>query len=140
VNISDAGRTHDELRRVLGIGIQNSLRQLTTVGKIAGRQVGGQYVYFGIEDVDAQFERRNAIPIKPAVRRAVKAPSSKGYPDMDPALVIDILVAVLRGHEEDSAAYTHLHQAGSKVTEEQVTMVLRYFDIGKKNSPAQNWN
>jgi hypothetical protein len=135
---SDAGRTHDELRGILGIGIQNSLHQLTMAGKIVRRQVGAQYVYFGIDAVGGQLERRNALPVEPIVRKTIKVPYTKGYPDLDPAIIIDILIAALRGHDTDSAAYANLHNAGSPVTEQQVTAVFRYYGIGKKNSPTQN--
>ena len=136
VSISDAGHTHDELRRILGIGIQNSLYQLTMSGKITRRQVGAQYVYFGIEAVGSQLERRSTMP-ELGMQKTVKIPDAKGYPDMDPVLVIDILVATLRGHETDSAAYGYLHRIGSLVTEQQVATVFRHYGIGKKNSPKQ---
>jgi hypothetical protein len=135
---SSAGYTHDELRQILGIGIHNSLYQLTTVGRITRRQVGGQYVYFGIEDFSNQAEKRSAMPVVPLARKAVKTSGSRSYSDIDPALVIDILVAVLRGHETDSAAYSYLRQTGSPATAQQVAAVFHYYDIGKKNSPAQN--
>jgi hypothetical protein len=137
VNVSDAGRTHDELRRILGIGIQNSLHQLAMAGKIARRQVGAQYIYFGIGAVGDQMERRSAMPVEPAVRKMVKTPDTKCHPDMDPVLVIDILIAVLRGHATDSAAHSYLRRTGSPVTERQVATVFRHYGIGKKNSPAQ---
>jgi len=41
VSVSNAGCTHDELRLMLGIGIQNSLYQLIVAGKVARRQFGG---------------------------------------------------------------------------------------------------
>lgn len=136
VSVSVAGYTHDELRRILGIDIQNSLYQLTVAGKIVRQQVGAQYVYFGIEKIGEQQGRRDAMPIEPPVRKPAKAPSYRGYPDMESAFVIDILVAVLRGHETESAAHDHLRRTGSPVTAQQVATVFRHFDIGKKNSPA----
>jgi len=137
VNASDAGRTHGELRQLLGIGIQNSLYQLTVSGKIVRRQVSGQYVYFGKEGLDGQWEGRSAMPAQPAARKAAKTPGAQGCPDMDPSLVIDILVAALRGHDTDSTAYAYLSRAGSPATAQQVMAVFRHYGIGKKNSPAQ---
>jgi hypothetical protein len=137
VNVSSAGRTHDELRKILGIGIQNSLYRLTVAGKIARRQVGAQYVYFGKGCASHQLEKRNAMPAPPIVRKAAKTPAAKGCPDVDPVLVIDILVAALRGYDTDSVAHGYLNKAGSPVTAEQVMAVFRHYDIGKKNSPEQ---
>ena len=137
VNVSNAGCTHDELRRMLGIEIHNSLFQLTMSGKIARHQVNGQYVYFGEESISDQLGKRNAMAVVPVVRKASKSPGAKGYPDMDPVLVIDILVAVLRGYETESAAHSHLNRTGSPATAQQVMTVFRHYGIGKKNSPIQ---
>jgi hypothetical protein len=54
VNISEAGYTHDEIRQILGIGIQNTLYQLTIEGRIARYLVGGQYIYHRIENADPE--------------------------------------------------------------------------------------
>jgi hypothetical protein len=137
VSGSNAGFTHDELRRILGIEIQNSLHQLTTAGRIARQQVGRQYVYFGKESIAMQFEERRAIPIEPIARNAAGRAGARPRPDVDPVLVIEILVAALRGHETDSAAHGYLRQTGSKATGQQVAAVFRYYDIGKKNSAAR---
>jgi len=140
VSISNAGCTHDELRRMLGIEIHNSLYQLTLAGKITRQQVGVQYVYFGKERTGEQYERRYAMPIVPLVRNTFKTPGVQGYPDMDPVFVIDILIAVLRGHETGSAAFSYLHRTGSPVTMQQVMTVFSHYDIGKKNSPTRKTN
>ena len=137
VSVAHAGYTHDELRRILGIGIQNTLYQLTVAGRIVRQQVGSQYVYFGREQAGEQAGHRDIMPIAPIVRKSARAPGARGYPDMNPELVIDILVAVLRGHETESEAHSYLKRAGSSATAQHVTMVFRYYDIGKKNSITQ---
>jgi hypothetical protein len=137
VGSSDAGYTHGELRRILGIGIQNSLRQLAMAGKVARRQVGAQYVYFGGENIGEQWEKRRAMPIEPIARKAARGTDARIYPDMAPESVIDILVAALRGHGTDSAAYGYLRRAGSTVTAGQVAAVFRHYGIGKKNPSAR---
>jgi hypothetical protein len=137
VNASNAGCTHDELRRILGIGIQNTLYQLTTSDKITRKQVGAQFVYFGKEENDEQLERRNVMPVEPLTRKAVKSPDARDYPDMEPAVVIDILIAVLRGHTSESLAHSYLYRSGSPITIQQVAEVFRHYDIGKKNSPSK---
>jgi hypothetical protein len=137
VGTSDAGHTHDELRRILGIGIQNSLFRLVTEDRIERRQVGAQYVYFGKESIGGQLEKRGAMPVPAIMRKAARAPGGRGYPDIAPAIVIDILVAVLRGHGTESAAHDHLGQMGSPATAGQVGTVFRYYGIGKKNSPSR---
>jgi len=140
INASIAGYTHDELRQILGIEVQNSIHQLTMEGKIARRQVGAQYVYFGMESIGEQQEKRGAMPAPTIVRKPAKIPNVCGYPDMDPAFVIDILVAVLRGYETDTAVQRYLQRVGSPVTAQQVAAVFRHYGIGKKNSPGTEPN
>jgi hypothetical protein len=137
INVSDAGCTHDELRRILDIGIQNSIYQLTLSNKVVRRQVGAQYVYFGKEEIGVQLEKRSAMPVEPVVRKSVKTLEAQAHPDMDPTLVIDILVAALRGYETDDAAHSHLNRTGSSVSAQQVTAVFDHYGIGKKNSLTQ---
>jgi len=137
VSVSSAGYTHDELRRILGIGIQNSLYQLVTAGRVARQQVGAQYVYFGKEDVGGQWEKRKAMPIEPIARKVDKTRDARGYPDVPLTLVVDVLIAVLRGHETDAAVLSYLQLTGSPAKARQATTVLRFYDIGKKNSQAQ---
>ena len=137
VNASNAGYTHYELRQILGIEIQNSLYTLIITQKIVRRQIDAQYIYYGKENIGEQEEKRNAAPAPLVVRKTTKTPGAQVYPDMDPTLVIDILIAVLRGHDEASAAYSYLHGKGSPITVQQVGAVLHFYDIGKKNSPTQ---
>ena len=136
VKASSAGCSHDELRQMLGIDIQNTLYQLAVSGKIARRQVGALYVYFDMGSAGSQMEKRSAIPVPPATRKA-RTPVSQKHPDIDKAVVIDILVAVLRGHDTNSAAYSYLNRTGSRATEQQVMTVLCHYGIGKKNSPGR---
>ena len=133
INTSISGYTHDELRQVLGIEIHNSLYQLVTKGRITRSQVGTQYVYFGHENINEQQKSRSDIPIVPIARKKRK----RVHPDMKLGLVIDVLIAVLRGHDTISAACTHLSEIGSSVTEQQVRTVFHHYDIGKKNYPIQ---
>ena len=134
INVSEAGCTHDELRQMLDIGIHNSLLQLTTAGRIERRLVGNQYVYFRKDNTDGQFKKRSTMPVKAIIRKTVKIRSVQDYPNMEPSVVIDILVAVLRGHDTDSEALSYLSRTGSLATLQQVTTVFRHYDIRKKNS------
>jgi len=133
VEASEAGYTHEDLRRMLGIGIQNSLRQLAEAGRLERRQVGSQYVYFGKERYGEQWEKRSAMPIELAKRKKAKAIAARDCPGVESALVIDILVAALRGYDTEQAAASYLRQTGSKATANQVMAVFRHYSIGKKN-------
>ena len=130
IGVSSAGYSHDELRQILGIDIQNSLYKLTSSGKVARKQVGSQYIYFGIESIVSQSEKRDAMPPTTTIGVKPRTPIAQRYPDIDKALVIDILVAVLRGYETASAAYGYLNRTGSRATEQQVTTVFSHYDIG----------
>src|SRR5437016_3192171 len=46
VKNSDAGKTHDELKKQLHIRVQNTLLDLVRANKIIRRKVEGDYVYF----------------------------------------------------------------------------------------------
>ena len=131
VNISDSGYTHDELRQILGIRIYNSLRQLVTEDRIIRSKIASLYVYFGHDNINEQLKKRNSMPVVPIVRKKKK----RAHPDMKSELVIDVLIAVLRGHETISCAHSHLNKIGSVITEQQVMMVFNHYDIGKKNFP-----
>ena len=127
VSISDGGHTHEELQQLLGIGIQNTLLKLTGEGKITRRKERNQYVYYAAN----QQEECNIVPVEPLV------PSAQDYPEVEPVLIIDILVAALRGYDTDSEAHSYLNQTGSQATIEQIGMIFRHYGIGKKNSSIQ---
>lgn len=124
INIPDDGYTHDELKQLLGIGIQNTLYKLTVEGRIIRRKERNQFVYYGVD----QQEEHSAEQIEPLV------PSVQNYPDIAPIVIIDVLVAALRGYDTDSEAYSYLKQTGSQATIEQIRMIFRHYGIGKKNS------
>jgi hypothetical protein len=138
VNISDAGLTHDELRRMLGIDLQNSLYQLIATDKIIRRQINTHYVYFSKRIIESQIEKRNAILAEPAENEPITPPNTRKHPDIPLVLIIDILVAVLRGHDTNSAVHSYLKRTGSSVTEQQVMTVFLHYSIGKKNFLDQN--
>ena len=89
-----------------------------------------------MENIGEQWERRGGMPAQPIVRREARTAGARSHPDMDPALVIDILVAALRGHDTEPEARSFLHGTGSPATAPQVATVFRHYGIGKKNSPA----
>ena len=133
VIISASGYTHDELRQILGIRIHNSLRQLVAADRIMRNKVGSLYVYFGHDNSSEQLKNRNSMPTVPVARKKRK----RIHPDMKSELVIDVLIAILRGHETISSAHSHLNKIGSAITEQQVMTVFHHYDIGKKNSSIQ---
>ena len=137
IKSSTAGHTHADIRQMLGIAAHNSLYQLVMAGKVERRQIGGQYVYFGKDNASIQIANRNAMPAGQVERRASRNRAAQGVPGIAPTLVIDILVAALRGHGTDTAAHSYLSGAGSPITQQQVSAVFRHYGIGKKNSPAR---
>jgi hypothetical protein len=134
INVSDAGYTHDELRGILGIEIHNALFQLTESGKLIRCRIGERYVYFSHKNIGGQEEKRKSMRIDISVKRPIKISKRIIVPEIEPMLVIEILVAVLRGNHAINEAYSYLQQAGSPVTAQQVEMVFKKYDISKKNS------
>jgi len=134
IKISDAGYTHDALRKMLGIEIQNSLLQLTTSGKLVRRRIGDMYIYFSNDNINEQEEKRRTLPLETITRKPIKESKIQIIPEIEPALVIDILVAVLRGHYTVYETLIYMNQKGSPVTVQQVEAVFQKYEICKKNS------
>ena len=134
IKTSDAGYTHDALRKILGIEIHNSLFQLTASGKLVRHRIDDMYVYFSNDNVCEQEEKRRNLPPDTIIRKPVRVGKSQTIPEIEPALVIDILVAVLRGHNTVCETLNYMMHTGSPVTMQQVETVFQKYEIGKKNS------
>jgi len=128
ISISDIGHTHEELEKLLEIGIQNTLLKLTEKGRITRRKERNQFVYYAAN----QQEECSIVPVEPLV------PSVQDYPEVKPILIIDILVAALRGYDTDSEAHSYLNQTGSQATIEQIGLIFRHYGIGKKTLRFRN--
>ena len=134
VKTSDAGYTHDALRKMLGIEVQNSLFQLTTSGKLVRRRIGDMYIYFSNDNIKEQEEKRRTLPPETITRKPIKETKSQIIPEIEPALVIDILVAVLRGHCTVYETLSYMKHKGSPITAQQIETVFQKYEICKKNS------
>jgi len=125
VDISEDGRTHDELRTKLGVRVQNTLLDLVTSGEISREKHCGAYLY-----VSADNESRLGQVGK---RLASKERSA------DPYTTIEVLSAVIK-HPGFSAQeiYAILADGGSNVGAAQVAAVFGAYDLEKKTLLADD--
>jgi hypothetical protein len=121
---SEAGQTHEELQRQLGLRVHDTLRTLVEERIIKRERFENVYVYMGAEPkkAAAQIAARKKLSVFAAA--AVVPP--------DPLLVIDVLAEVIHHPREDAEAITgRLRAAGRIVTSEQVEEVFQSYGVKK---------
>jgi len=124
VEQSEAGRTHEELQRQLGLRVHDTLRSLVQEGSIARERLEDVYLYLsaGPKKAAAQMTARQELQV--ASRAAVVPP--------DPLLVIDVLAEVIHHPRDDAAGIAgRLQAAGRIVTAKQVDEVFRSYSVKK---------
>ena len=122
VDNSLAGRTHDELRGMLGVRVQNTLHDLVSEMAIMREKHIGAYVYVSAD---------NEIHSKQMACRKNTAAAQ-----VDPYITIEVLRAVIKHPAHQAAAiYSLLSKDGANISLIQVESVFCLYDLGKKNSP-----
>jgi hypothetical protein len=128
-----AGHTHEELQAILGLRGHDTLRSLVEAGRMARARVQALYVYVdsASEVAAAQLARRREL-------EGAAAAAAAG-PTLDPARVIDVLLAVIRAprasaHEIAGA----LRARGLAVSDAQVENVFARYDLEKKTARARS--
>lgn len=122
---SDAGKTHDELKKQLHIRVQNTLLDLVRSNKITRRKINGDYVYFTIDmkHIEKQISGRE------------KYSYSTYLSDYSDWIVIEILVEIIRTTEseeiEPSKIISNLASRKLAISEDQIKYVLNKFDLKK---------
>lgn len=122
VQVSEKGKTHEEIQQQLRTRAYNALQKLTESNAISREKTGGVYVYFNLDpDVKKiQLDKRR------------KNNKVKSLPR---ALVIDILVQTLHltvGLVNHIDVAKSLRRRGIKVTNEQVCTVFKQYGLEKK--------
>ena len=128
---SEAGQTHDELQRQLGLRVHDTLRSLVQDGVITRERFEEVYLYLSAapKKAVAQMTARRKLPIR--------APT--GVVPPDPLLVIDILVEVIHHpHDDATAIADRLRAMGRLATVKQVEEVFQAYEV-KKTAARSRW-
>jgi hypothetical protein len=124
VEQSEAGRTHEELLRQVGLRVHDTLRSLVQEGSIARQRLEDVYLYLSADPKKAAAQMTARQKLQIASRAAVVPP--------DPLLVIDVLAEVIHHPREDAAGIAgRLQAAGRVVTAKQVDEVFRSYSVKK---------
>jgi hypothetical protein len=133
VRTAAAGQTHEELRSMLRLRVQNSVRMLAEAGRVGRELVESMYVYVDPDPSRArsQLAKRRAF-VPPIEAAAALTP-------LDPARVIDVLVLVIqRPRATASQIATTLRTRGLDLSEAQVEEVFARYALGKKTARSRS--
>lgn len=134
VDVSEAGRTHEELELRLHVRAHNVLLDLVNAGRIGREHVGPTYLYVNadIERAKAQIEGRLRI-------LSAKAPPHARLPD---ALVVEVLLEIIHGAKKHLSSATNLTRRlrarGVNVRAEQVKEILDEHGLVKKGRHSRS--
>jgi len=130
VNKAPAGHTHAELQDRLRLRVYDTLHDLVAAREIGCADIERLYLY-----VSAEQERAKA-QIAERRRRITEPPQSGPLPD--PAIVIEVLLAVIHSPQPDIGAIGALMRAqGKAITPEQIESVWAHYELGKKKPASR---
>jgi hypothetical protein len=128
---SEAGQTHEELQRQLGLRVHDTLRSLVEAGAITRERFEDAYLYLSPDT------KKAAAQI--AARRQLQVPVPAAAPSPDLLLAIDVLVQVIHHPREDIATIAgRLHAAGHSVTPKQIEDIFHAYGV-KKTAARSRW-
>ena len=126
VNTAPTGQTHAELQDRLGLRVYDTLTDLVAVRAIGRAERARRYLYVSTEPgtADGQLAARQRL-------LSARPPRSGLCPD--PAVVIEVLLAVIQSPTPEVAAVAAwLRAQGTSITQDQVEAVWALHDLGKK--------
>lgn len=128
---SEAGQTHEELQRQLGLRVHDTLRSLVKAGALTRERFEAAYLYLSADPKKAAAQR--------AARRQLQVPVPAAAPPSDLLLAIDILVQVIHHPREEVAAIAgRLQAAGRAVTLKQIEEIFQAYGV-KKTATRSRW-
>jgi len=129
VQQSAAGRTHEELSRLLRLRVHDPLRSLVQAGRLSRERVEALYVYVSPRARTARAQLQQ--------RRRLEATAATA-PPLDTARVIDVLLAVIRAPGARAGDVgAELRQRGHAVSDAQVEELFSRYDLGKKTARSR---
>jgi hypothetical protein len=134
VKEADAGCTHEELQRLLGLRVHDTLWSLVEEHQIGRERVETVFVYLDVDAARAEAQL--------ARRRATKSASvtiAVPEPPLEASRVIAILVAIIQHPDyRPSRIVAELQSRSVQVTETQVEQVLETYGVKKTpRSPSR---
>ena len=129
INVSDAGRTHQELEAILSLRVHDSLRVLVHERRIARHENDAMYVYVSakVSVAKTQIAKRHELdaPVSLQTRPLT----------LDASVVIDVLLAVIQSPRADAAGISAaLISRGVEVNTAQVDEIFRRYQLEKKTA------
>jgi hypothetical protein len=137
VTEAPAGHTHDELAVILGLRVHDTLLSLVEADEIGRVRLDVAYLYVAADPTtaSAQLSLREAMTPAAAPAPEPEAPAAPGAQQLDPARVIDVLVAVIHAPRDDARTIAaRLRAAGLMVAEEQVEAVFEQYGLPVKKT------
>jgi hypothetical protein len=131
VNKAQAGHTHAELQDRLRLRVHDTLHDLVAAREIGRAEIERLYLYVNAEPAaaEAQIAGRQRLIAEPPLRPG---------PLPDPAVVIEVLLAVIHSPKPDVAALAALMRAqGKAISREQVEAVWAHYELGKKKPASR---
>ena len=129
VNKAPAGDTHRELQDRLRLRVYDTLHDLVAAGEIGRAEVERLSLYVSAEPTVAEAQ------IAERQRRIAEPPPGR-LPD--PAVVIEVLLAVIHSPKPDVAAVAALMRAqGKAITRGQVEAVWAHYEPGNKKPASR---
>jgi hypothetical protein len=130
VGRAPAGCTHPELRDRLRLRVYDTLHDLVAAGEIGRTEMERLYLYVSTEPAMARAQIAER-------QRLIAGPPPLG-PLPDPAVVIEVLLAVIHSPRPDIAAIAaQLRAQGKAITPEQVEAVWAHYELGKKKPASR---
>ena len=133
VDTSEAGRTHRELQRRLGVRVHNPLLELVERKQLARAPLAGAYVYV------AAARRRAARQL--TCRRALVAAGAPPPAPAEPTLAVEVLLEIIHGtvvRLDAREVAARLGARGVAVTAAQVAELFQRHGVGKKTVPSRS--
>ena len=126
VNKAQAGHTHAELQDRLSLRVYDTLHDLVAAREIGCAEMERLYLYVSAKPTAAEAQ------IAERQRLIAELPIPSG-PLPDPAVVIEVLLAMIHSPKPDVASLAALMRAqGKAITPGQVEAVWAHYELGKK--------
>lgn len=126
VDVSAAGRTHQELQQTLGLRVHNTLLDLFSINAVSREILEGLYVY---------THNNPEIKLCQLDERKKQSNWNHKIAPLNPYTTVEVLLAVIK--QPDWSAediFQVLSKKSIPITQNDIETIFQYYDLGKKNS------
>ena len=129
VDVSAAGRTHQELQHTLGLRVHNTLLDLISINAVSREILEGLYVY---------AHNTPEIKLRQLDERRKQSNWSHTIAPLNPYTTVEVLLTVIKQPDRPAEdIFQILSGKGISVTRNDIEIIFQYYDLGKKNSPLK---